>query len=581
MSAHLKASLPTVLSTETLQTINLKKVLLIGAGGVGCEVLKNLVASGFRLITVIDMDTIELSNLNRQFLFTRADIGKYKTEVACRAVLDMYPCFREDCVITPLIVNVLDLKCDFFQNHDIIISALDNLEARQHVNKCAVMVNRPVIESGTAGFQGQVGVWTPGKECYDCRHHSPPVVFPVCTIRAFPTKMIHCVVWAKEYLMPVLFGSCDTMGDENNNDVEDIEEEEIKEQLKDQGRILKELIRNSAGQSDLPKAVLKALYVDDIERVLSMKEAWEDANDDDSDEQGSEGTSKKIKPEPLDLESNSNVDPPNYTQLDRMQQWSLRDWISCFLQSFNELQERTTPPQFDKDDDVIMAFTAAAANLRAHCYQIAPSISLFDCKQMAGNIIPAVATTNAIAAGLACLQAIQLCRIINDGSQNRLSNVYITHGSTSRLLTRENLALGEDGCQVCDTVRVICRFEEGLTLRILLSKSKIDVYEDLCVMLREKLLFDAYDMDASRLDLPITSIGIQPGDIFTILSDQLIKPVLVTCLKDIVEDCVIFNEQFLHVKPSKKRRVEADSESDNDTKAKEICLDDDFEIVSS
>lgn len=138
-------------------------MVVIGAGGLGCEILKNLALSGFKNIDVIDMDTIDITNLNRQFLFRKTDIGKPKAEVAAKFVMSRV----KGCKVTPHYSNLNDLGIDFYKDFQIIIGGLDSVRARRDINKLVHNLvefdadgnpkpesQKIYIDGGTEGFMG-------------------------------------------------------------------------------------------------------------------------------------------------------------------------------------------------------------------------------------------------------------------------------------------------------------------------------------------------------------------------------------------------------------------------------------------
>lgn len=176
------------------------RVLMVGAGGIGCELLKNLVLLGFGEIHVVDLDTIDLSNLNRQFLFRHEHIQKPKALVAKETAQKFNPQVK----IEAHHANIKEshFTVEWFGGFDIVFNALDNMDARRHVNEMCLAADVPLIESGTTGFNGQVQVIKKGvTACYDCSPKDAPKSFPVCTIRSTPSQPIHCIVWAKSYLL--------------------------------------------------------------------------------------------------------------------------------------------------------------------------------------------------------------------------------------------------------------------------------------------------------------------------------------------------------------------------------------------
>lgn len=142
------------------------KVLVVGAGAIGNEVLKNLALVGVGQIFVVDMDVVENSNLARSVLFRPGDRGKSKALAAAEAIGDL----NADVRVTPIHGNVMtDVGLGLFRDVDVVIGALDNREARLWVNRSVWKVGRPWIDGGIQEINGVVKVFVPPDgACYEC-----------------------------------------------------------------------------------------------------------------------------------------------------------------------------------------------------------------------------------------------------------------------------------------------------------------------------------------------------------------------------------------------------------------------------
>ncbi|CAD8085434.1 unnamed protein product [Paramecium primaurelia] len=179
------------------------RILMVGVGGIGCEILKIVSKFTFQEFHIIDMDTIEVSNLNRQFLFRLEHRGQSKSLVAAQTMKKMAP--QLNIIAHFAAINTPGYTMDFFRQFDAVIMALDNAETRSYVNKVCQALGIFIVDAGSMGFKGQANAYYEGAICYDCY----PIAttqkqYPACTIRSQPSTCTHCVIWSK-YLFTQLF----------------------------------------------------------------------------------------------------------------------------------------------------------------------------------------------------------------------------------------------------------------------------------------------------------------------------------------------------------------------------------------
>ncbi|KAJ2799857.1 NEDD8 activating enzyme [Coemansia guatemalensis] len=205
---------------ETPQDQLSKAVLVIGAGGLGCEILKNLAMTGFKNIHVIDMDTIDISNLNRQFLFRSKDVGKPKAEVAAEFIRQRSP----EISITAYYKRIQDMSEEFYLGMSLIICGLDSIDARRWINAYIHELAdshgmdgfKPIVDGGTEGLKGNMKVILPKvNACFECGldMYPPKVTYPICTIANTPRLPEHCIEWASVLEWPRLFPNTKLDGD--------------------------------------------------------------------------------------------------------------------------------------------------------------------------------------------------------------------------------------------------------------------------------------------------------------------------------------------------------------------------------
>lgn len=138
------------------EKLSAARVLLIGAGGLGCPVLLYLAAAGVGTLGVADGDKVELSNLHRQILYDTSDIGFLKVQVAAKKIIKMNP----EVTVNAFVCNVsADTILEIIADYDIVVDATDNFASRYLISDACVLLRKPLVFGAVSGYEGQIGVF--------------------------------------------------------------------------------------------------------------------------------------------------------------------------------------------------------------------------------------------------------------------------------------------------------------------------------------------------------------------------------------------------------------------------------------
>ncbi|KAG8325121.1 E1 ubiquitin-activating protein [Homalodisca vitripennis] len=459
-----------VFGKEFQNKLGALKYFVVGAGAIGCELLKNFAMMGIAAdggqLTVTDMDLIEKSNLNRQFLFRPHDVQRPKSATAAKVIRRMNPNINvvaHENRVGPETEKIYDDA--FFEGLDGVANALDNVEARIYMDRRCVYYRKPLLESGTLGTKGNTQVVVPFlTESYSSSQDPPEKSIPICTLKNFPNAIEHTLQWARDNFEGLFRQSAENaaqyLNDPNFIDrtlklpgVQPVEVlESVKLALVDErpqkfedcvnwarnhwqeqySNQIRQLLFNFppdqltasgqpfwSGPKRCPKplkfSVEDPLHLDYVFAAANLKAevygipqnrnreavAQMVQNVDVPEFTPKSGVKIAINDSQVQMANGSgNVDHDKIGQLQR--ELPSRDQL---------VNLRITPLDFEKDDDsnLHMDFIVAASNLRAANYSI-PAADRHTSKLIAGKIIPAIATTTSVVAGLVGLELIKLAQ---------------------------------------------------------------------------------------------------------------------------------------------------------------------------
>lgn len=458
---------------KKLESLN---IFMIGVGAAGCEYLKNFAMMGISsenkgILTLSDNDCIEISNLNRQFLFRKNDIGKFKSEIGAKFVKKMNPDFNCKVYQARIGHENEDLfNDDFWEKQDIIFHAVDNIEARKYIDERATEFSLNSVDVGILGTSGSCSIYLKNASlCLNDLNLSPKnnqnSNVGLCTMHAFPTSISHCIEWSRDQYEKYFVLNMDFLINCFNES-----ESEFFLNIRKEGtsffQRLKlkeiELYYEVYTHKNYQKAIECGFLVFNQLFNLNIQEVLTQYPPDYKNKDGSKFYSgTKHIPIPVNFKDNEYVQELciifitsfadllfeafqinekqyhykqndilniiNSIKIDELEQVEKLQFeeIKLFFTKIKNLINgknlniKEIPFNKDNDNNGQYDFIYAGGNLRAYNYQI-PKCDKIKSKIIAGKIVPSIATSNACITGLASMQIYLMVQF--DNFQDKLKS---------------------------------------------------------------------------------------------------------------------------------------------------------------